>query len=158
MSAVADTVVRREVTVAVPPERAFEVFTSGISSWWPMETHHIGAEIPTEVVFEPHVGGRCFERAADGTECQWGWVLEWDPPARFAYAWHLNTEWVFDPDPEKATRVEVRFTPEDGGTRVSLEHQLLERYGEKADKMREVLGGEGGWNGLLQSFKEAAES
>jgi uncharacterized protein YndB with AHSA1/START domain len=158
MNAVAETAVRREVTVAVPRERAFDVFTRGISTWWPLDTHHIGAETPVEVVIEPHVGGRCFERAADGTECQWGWVLEWDPPAGFAFAWHLTTEWRFDPDPEKATRVEVRFAPEGGGTRVTLEHQLLDRFGEKADAMRDALGGDGGWTGLLQRFQAAAES
>ena len=35
--------VRRSVTVQAPPERAFDVFTYGFSSWWPLETHHIAA-------------------------------------------------------------------------------------------------------------------
>jgi uncharacterized protein YndB with AHSA1/START domain len=158
MSTVADTFVKREVTVAVPPERAFEVFTSGMGSWWPRETHHIGKEIPVDIVIEPHVGGRCFERAADGTECQWGFVTEWSPPERFAYAWHLTSAWEFDPDPDSATEVEVRFIPDGDSTRVVLEHRHLERFADKADEMREVLGSDNGWNGLLKLFKEAAET
>src|SRR5207237_6074979 len=44
MTTTMDTAVRREVTVAVPVERAFEIFTARISTWWPLESHHIGAQ------------------------------------------------------------------------------------------------------------------
>jgi uncharacterized protein YndB with AHSA1/START domain len=157
MSAIAESAVRREVTVAVPPERAFEVFTGGMGTWWPLETHHIGEQVPVDVVIEPHVGGRCFERAADGTECDWGRVLAWEPPGRLVFARHLTSEWAFDPDPENATHVEVRFTPDGDGTRVELEHRHLERYADKAAEMHEALGSDGGWTGLLRLYKERAE-
>ena len=60
------------------------MFTAGFSTWWPIESHHIGETMAVEVVIEPHVGGRWFERDAEGAECNWGFVTEWDPPHRLA--------------------------------------------------------------------------
>jgi hypothetical protein len=57
--------VRRSVTVQAPPERAFEVFTAGFSTWWPLESHHIGAAVAVAGIIEPHAGDRWFERDAD---------------------------------------------------------------------------------------------
>ena len=110
---------RRSITVNATPERAFDVFTAGFSTWWPLESHHIGETMATEAIIEPFAGGRWFERDADGNECNWGFVTEFEPPSRVLLAWHLNPEWGYDPDPEKATEVEITFTPVDGRARSS---------------------------------------
>ena len=146
--------VRRSVTVQAPPERAFEVFTAGFSSWWPIESHHIGETMAVEVVIEPFAGGRWLERDAGGHECDWGFVTEWDPPRRVLLAWHLTPEYEFDPDPGRATEVEVRFTPQDGGTLVELEHRGFERDATGA-VIREKVGAEGGWGDLLERFAKS---
>ncbi|MGH3372189.1 MAG: hypothetical protein ACRDPR_19560 [Nocardioidaceae bacterium] len=52
--------VRREITVKASPERAFEVFTAGLNTWWPA-SHHV-SENPLEDVIEPRSGGRVFTR------------------------------------------------------------------------------------------------
>jgi uncharacterized protein YndB with AHSA1/START domain len=144
--------VRRSVTVQAPPERAFEVFAAGFSSWWPIESHHIGDAMAVEVVIDPFEGGRWFERDADGHECNWGFVSGWDPPHRLLLAWHLTPEYDFDPDPAKATEVEVTFTPHDGGTLVELEHRGFERHAARGASMREKVSADGGWGDLLQRF------
>ena len=41
MSRESSIVVRRSVTVTASPQRAFDVFTSAIDTWWP-RSHHIG--------------------------------------------------------------------------------------------------------------------
>ena len=146
--------IRRTVSVQAPPERAFEVFTAGFSSWWPIESHHIGETMAVEVVIEPFDGGRWFERDADGHECDWGFVTEWEPPRRVLLAWHLTTEYEFDPEPGRATEVEVRFTPQDGGTLVELEHRGFERNAGGA-VIREKVGSEGGWGELLELFAKS---
>jgi uncharacterized protein YndB with AHSA1/START domain len=147
---------RRSITVQAPPERAFEVFTAGFNSWWPIESHHIGATMATEVIMELRAGGRWFERDADGNECDWGYVTELEPPHRLLLAWHLTPEWGFDPDPAKATDVEVTFrATEDGGTLVELEHRGFEKHGETGAKMREAVAAPGGWNDLLQMYAKA---
>ena len=148
--------VRRSVTVQASPERAFEVFTAGMSRWWPIESHHIGEAMAVEVVIEPHAGGRWFERDATGGECDWGYVIEWAPPHRALLAWHLTPEFDFDPDPAKATEVEVRFTLHDGGTLVELEHRGFERHAEAGARMREAVSAPGGWRELLDLYAKAA--
>jgi uncharacterized protein YndB with AHSA1/START domain len=150
-------VVRKSITVDVPQERAFEVFTSGMSRWWPLGTHHIGDVEPNEAVVEPRVGGRWFERAPDGSQCEWGRVLEWEPPGRVVFGWHLGPEWKYDPDPAMSTEVEVVFVAETPGrTRVELEHRGFEVHGDRADELRIPVAGEGGWSGLLELFAKEA--
>ena len=64
--------VRKSLVVDCGPERAFEVFTREIGTWWPKHTHSIGGDQIVEVVFEERVGGRIFERHSDGGEGEWG--------------------------------------------------------------------------------------
>ena len=145
------------VVVEATQQRAFDVFTTGFGTWWPMESHHIGEKDAVDAVIEPRAGGRWFERAADGSECDWGRVLEWEPPSRITLAWHLNPDFRYDPDPALATQVEVRFIPEGASTtRVELEHRGFAVHGERGETMKGAVGSDGGWKGLLQRFAEAA--
>jgi uncharacterized protein YndB with AHSA1/START domain len=144
---------RREITVEAPIERAFHTFTEGMPNWWPHETHHVGPT-PADAVMEPFEGGRCYNRAhGDGTETEWGRVMAWEPPARVVFAWMLTPQWQFEPDPSKASEVEVRFTAlEDGRTRVDLEHSGFERYAKGGDEMRDTVDSAGGWGLLLDLY------
>ena len=146
--------VRKSVVVRAPRERAFEVFTAGIGRWWP-KTHHIGAaEMQTQVI-EPRLGGRWFERDIDGTECEIGKVLVWDPPEVLVLAWQLTPDWKFDPT--LVTEVEVRFVSETPiTTRVELEHRHLERLGDRADALRQQIDSPNGWGALLDLYARAA--
>ena len=146
--------VRREVTVNVAPERAFAFFTEHFDAWWP-RTHHIGAADLQEAIVEPRQGGRWYERGVDGSTCDWGEVLAWDPPHRLVLSWHLSGEWAYDPDPAHASEVEVTFAPVGEGTRVELVHRGFERHGATAERLRTGVSAEGGWGGLLELYSEA---
>jgi hypothetical protein len=112
----------------------------------------------TKAVLEGKMGGRCYSEQEDGTECDWGSILVWDPPRQFVMAWQINTSWQFEPDLAKSSEVYVRFTPEaDGFTRVDLEHRHLERIGENIGAFRSALDSPGGWSGLLALFGARAE-
>jgi uncharacterized protein YndB with AHSA1/START domain len=148
----ADGSVRQSITVAASPSRAFEVFTADFDSWWP-RTHHIGSSPMTKAVIEGRVGGRCYAAQEDGTDCPWGQVLVWDPPHRFVIAWQITAQWQFEPDLTRSSEVEVRFVETiNGQTRVELEHRHFERMGSDGAKMREGVGGPGGWASLLETF------
>jgi uncharacterized protein YndB with AHSA1/START domain len=137
-------------------EHAFKVFTDGFDSWWP-RSHHIGKQPMVTAVMETRAGGRCFGREADGTECDWGRVLTWEPPNRFVLAWQIDAKWQYEPDLEKASEVEVRFTPEAAGlTRVDLEHRHFERHGEGFDTVRSGVNSPNGWGSLLQAYAARA--
>jgi uncharacterized protein YndB with AHSA1/START domain len=151
-----DRAVRKSVLVEAPKEHAFAVFTAGFSTWWPLESHHIGTADAAEAVLEPRAGGRWFERGTDGSECDWGRVLAWEPPTRLRLAWMLNPQWQFDPDDSRATEIEVTFTAEGAAaTRVELVHGGFERV-EGGEEIRAAVGGDGGWGSLLAAYAEAA--
>src|SRR5215472_12862204 len=142
----------KSVTVKAGVERAFEVFTEGIDTWWP-RTHHIVKSPMKKAIIEGRAGGRCYSEQVDGTDCDWGQVLVWEPPRRFVMAWKITHQWGYEPDVKKASEVEVRFTPqEDGSTRVDLEHRYFQRHGEGAEAMRTAVDSPGGWNDLLQLY------
>ena len=142
------------VTVALPIEEAFALFTAAFDSWWP-RAFHIGATDVDAVVLEPFVGGRWYERGVDGTECDWGVVLAYDPPERVTLSWHLQGDWSYDPDPAKASEVEVRFIAEaDDRTRVELTHRHIERH-DGHEMVREGVDSPSGWAGILAGYAEA---
>ena len=146
-----------KITVSVPVEQAFQVFTSSFGTWWPRE-YHIGQAEMAEAILEPGEGGRWYERGTDGSECDWGRVLVWDPPHRLVLAWQITHEWGYEPDLAKASEVDVRFTAESGGgTRVDLEHRHFERHGAGGTSMRTAVDSSGGWGGLLEMFRARAE-
>jgi hypothetical protein len=148
--------VRKSITVKANAARAFEVFTGRIGSWWP-RTHCIGASPQKDVVLEPRAGGRWFEIGEDGSQCNWGKVLAWEPPGRVLLAWQIDGNWKYDPD--LVTEVEVTFTPlSPDTTRVDLEHRNIERFGEKIEPIRTMIDSENGWSGILKVYAQAAEA
>jgi uncharacterized protein YndB with AHSA1/START domain len=143
------------ITVGVPVERAFRVFTDSFNTWWPRE-YHIGQTDMAEAILEPREGGRWYERGVDGSECDWGRVLAWEPPHRLVVTWQINGEWRYDPDPQHASEVEVRFTA-DGRekTKVEVEHRLIHRL-VSGQGIYDGIGRGGGWTSLLERFASAA--
>src|SRR5439155_20279150 len=96
--------------------------------------------------------GRWYQTGIDGSECDTGKVVVWEPPTRLVLAWQITPEWTFDPD--LITEVELRFTAEgEGVTRVELEHRNLERVGENPEATRTAVDSPGGWTAILESFK-----
>jgi uncharacterized protein YndB with AHSA1/START domain len=144
----------RTVETKAPPESAFALFTGRMHDWWP-KGKTIAKAPHVEVVMEPRVGGRWFERDAEGNETFWGDVLEWAPPRRVLLAWRINSQWTYDPT--FLTEVELTFDPiETGGTRVTLEHRKLEAFG--ADAAAHAAALSGGWPTMMQHFADLADS
>ncbi len=131
----------RSVLVSWDQEAAFRRFTGEFASWWPWRTHSIGGERVGRVAFETRVGGRIFEEHLDGRRFQWGEVLEWDPPRRVKFTFHPSRE------PASAQDVEVRFLPEEGGTRLELTATKWENWGKGAGRARK--GYHAGWGYVL---------
>ena len=138
--------VRKSIRVNAPPARAFDVFAARFGSWWPRD-HHIGKAAMSEAVIEPRAGGRWYEKDEDGSECDWGRVLAWEPPARLLLSWRINSKFVLDETVE--SEVEVRFVPDGAGTRVELEHRIR---AADAEKLREAVDSPRGWGSLLEIY------
>ena len=140
---------------ACPSSRRSQVFTGSVNTWWPHE-YHIGQAEVAEVILEPREGGRWYERGVDGSECDWGRVLAWEPPHRLVFTWQINGAWQFDPDPEHASEIEVRFTATGPAeTTVEVEHRHLDRLVGGQD-IHDAIRGGGGWALLLDGFAKTA--
>jgi uncharacterized protein YndB with AHSA1/START domain len=147
--------VRKSIRVSASQAHAFDVFTSGLGRWWPLD-HGIGKAPRKAVVMETHVGGHWYELAEDGSRTNVGKIIAWEPPNRFVMTWDINSRWK--PDTSVSSEVEVRFIPDGtNATRVELEHRKFEQMGaEEGESMRKDV--DGGWPGLLEMFKQHAES
>lgn len=150
------TSVQESIVVDAPVERAFQVYTEEMGTWWPPDHHVLQAEL-AEMVLEPRVGGRVYDRGVDGSECQWSRVLAYEPPHRLVYSWDITLAWGIESDPAKASEVEVRFIPQGATrTRIELEHRNLERHGDGWENMRDAVGSPDGWRKGLVAFAERA--
>lgn len=130
--------VRRTITVPAPVQMAFAVFAERPGEWLPPEHAFIGGA--PEVVIEPQVGGRFYERGADGTEVTRGTILAWDPPHRLTVTWRIGPGWRPVPDDEHASRIAVVFTPAgDGASEVTFTYSELYRHGEMAGQVHAAL-------------------
>ena len=147
--------VRKSIRVKASQAHAFEVFTSGLGRWWPLD-HGIGKTPRKAAVMETRLGGRWYELAEDGTETPVGRIIVWEPPQRFVMTWDINSQWK--PDSTVSSEVEIKFIADGANaTRVELEHRKFEQLGaEPGEKMRKDV--DGGWPALLERFRGAAEA
>ena len=152
MTQAAAPVVRRQIVVAAPIERAFAVFTERFGDFKPPEHNLLSAPI-AETVFEPHVGGHIYDRGTDGSECRWARVLAYEPPQRVVFSWDIGPTWQIETEPENTSEVEVRFVAEDEHrTRVELEHRNLDRHGPGWESVRDGVGHDQGWPLYLDRY------
>lgn len=133
--------VEKSLLLPCAPQRAFDAFTSEIAQWWPLRSHSVGQDQARSVTIEPRVGGRVYETGADGCEHDWGRVLDWAPPHRLAMTWHPGRA------AETHQVLELSFTAEGAGTRLTLVHRGWEKLGASAQATRDNY--EAGWTQIL---------
>jgi uncharacterized protein YndB with AHSA1/START domain len=137
--------IRKTLSVPLPPQEAFDLFTDGIDLWWPKEGHSAAARegrgAEARVRVEPRRGGRVIETLPGGREVPWATVRVWEPGRRLALDWHPGR------DEDEATEVEVTFTRTDAGTRVDLVHGGFDRPSERATTA--MAGFDAGWSQVL---------
>jgi uncharacterized protein YndB with AHSA1/START domain len=146
------TLVRTEIVVDAPIERAFRVFVEDFDRIKPREHNMLAVDV-AETVFEPRVGGHIYDRGVDGSECRWARVLVFEPPDRVVFSWDISPSWQPETDLEKTSEVEVRFvaeTPE--RTRLELEHRNIDRHGDGWEGARDGVGAPDGWPLYLQRY------
>ena len=145
MTQAATAIVRKQIVVEAPVERAFTVFTERFGDFKPPEHNLLGSPI-AETVFEARVGGHIYDRAVDGSECRWARVLAYEPPDRVVFSWDISPQWQIETDPENTSEVEVRFVAETPQrTRVELEHRNIDRHGPGWEAVTDGVDGDAGW-------------
>ncbi|MCB9797140.1 MAG: SRPBCC domain-containing protein [Alphaproteobacteria bacterium] len=134
------------MTLPVPPERAFALFTQRAGFWWPPGRRHTG-DPESDILIE--ADGRFVERARDGREVPMGEVLEWRPPEALRLSFYGGT------GPDRPTEVVVRFEPEGEGTRVLVEHRPTPASEAVWEQRMAVFGPS--WETVLASFSVFVE-
>jgi uncharacterized protein YndB with AHSA1/START domain len=141
--------IRRSITVPVPPATAFRIFTEHPDEWLP--PGHTFLRDPVRIAIETSVGGRFYERAADGTEITRGTVLAWVPPERLVLTWRIGADWRPVDDDERASRIEVAFVPAGPDeTEVVVTNSQLHRHGAGEATIRAALDRPGPGETLLR--------
>lgn len=143
----------KTLTVPISPDRAFDLFTRRMAEWWPLHSHAISAaacKAPARSVHVPdRVGDEVIETLADGSTAPWGRITAYAPGAHFAMTWHPGTP------AETASLVDVRFSAEGAGCRVTLTHSGWEN---RPDGAARRVNYDSGWNGvLLGDYANAAQ-
>lgn len=120
--------IQKSVLLPRPPAAAFALFTERASEWWPPERRHTKDPKSTITLTAE---GRFSERSGDH-EVQLGRVRAWEPGRRLLLDWFPGT------DAEHPTEVEITFTAEGDGTRVTVLHRPLpvseKLFGDRAPR------------------------
>jgi uncharacterized protein YndB with AHSA1/START domain len=115
---------RVSVTVALPPQQAFEIFTSQIDRWWRRGMKFRHSESPSSLLcLEAKVGGRLFESFDAGGRShvvEVGRVRVWEPPRALNFTWR-NANFA----PHEQTEVDIQFEAAGSGTLVTVTHTGL---------------------------------
>ena len=138
--------INKSIRVERPPEISFRVFVEAIGEWWPKGPSFNG-KLLADMVIEKRIGGRFFERYADGTEYEIGRITAFQPPSLLGFTWRA-------PSWEQTTQVEIRFTAEGAGTRVELEHSGWDQSQNISETKKEY---EGGWDFVLGQYQSRAD-
>ena len=144
MTQAADTVVRREIVVEAPIERAFNCIHRSLRRHQAASTT-CSAPI-TEDDLRARAGGRTHDRAEDGSECRWARIRFYELLRPVVFSWDIGPTWQLEPDPANTSEVEVRFVAEGPDrTRVELEHRHIDRHGLGWDAVYHGVDSDGGW-------------
>ena len=151
--------IRHSLSVPLTQQQAFRAFTSDMARWWP-SSNSLTRAAQRDVVLEPREGGRWYEESVEDEQCDWGYVLQWEPPTRLILAWQLDAV-PGDSAPQKGLRhvpslvseVEITFTAQgEEATLVELEHRNLDRFESPTSARIWLDSARGGWPAILGAF------
>jgi uncharacterized protein YndB with AHSA1/START domain len=152
MTSTDEVVVRREIVVDAPIDKAFATFVERFGDFKPPEHNLLGSPI-ARTTFDPHVGGHIYDVGEDGSECRWARVLAYEPPDRVVFSWDISPTWQIESDPDHTSEVEVQFVPESPErTRLVLVHRHLDRHGPGWESVHEAVDGDAGWPLYLDRY------
>ena len=125
---------------------AYQLFSMGMGSWWPLETRSISIHstgMPAKALeTDPVAGGAIIEIASDDTRHVWGSFADCDQPNSLAINFHMGQP------QDHATYLTVSFLEMNAHrTLVKLVHGGWDCYGAIAAMMRD--GYDTGWNEIF---------
>lgn len=138
--------ITRSVVLACSRERAFALFTTEISTWWPAARRHTGDPASSITL---GADGEFFKVATDGRRVELGRVTRWAEPETIVLDFYPGT------GPEAPTEATITFIPVDGGTRVQVDHRPIAESRHLFDDVAPRY--ESSWELVLDSLRHASE-
>ena len=136
---------RNVVELACSPAHAFEVFTTGMGTWWDPDYTPDAATF-SGIDVEPRTGGAVAMLHGDDRHV-FGEVTDWEPGVHYAQTFTLAM------GPAAPSVLSAIFNPGvDGGSHVVVEHGGWTRANAH---LREKFGD---WPHLLAGYRDAAEA
>jgi len=150
--------ITRSVLLRCDPASARARFVQGFADWWPRE-HCFCGEASLDRVFLDPDAGTWGEVRRDGVVVPWG-TAAWELPAQdLRLGWQMDatvSPWVPEPDPARASQIDITFVQAAGGTRVTLCHHGFLRQGARhAQAMWAVMAGLDRWREWLDLYAAA---
>lgn len=132
--------IRREVQVDADAKTAFDVFTQDFGKWWPVDELSVYGAGATVYIAD----GKIVERSPEGDSALWGTITRWEPDELIAFTWHPGGT------SDRASHVQVAFTPRETRTVVTLEHTGWDVFDDPAAARSEY---DNGWPRVLSSYE-----
>lgn len=143
--------IQKSVDVPLSPADAFELFTTKMDTWWPLDQKGValgkGLAPSTTIRVDGREGGQVVEIMANDEEAVWGEILEWSPGERFRMTWRPGKA------ADMPTEVSVTFVPLGNGCRVELTHSGFEAYETGATSRANYADG---WEALMGTIYASA--
>ena len=133
---------------------AFNKFINELQMWWPKE-YTWSKDKLVLLKMGNNVNELCSEIGPDNFHCDWGKILEIEQGKKIKFSWQIDYNRVPQPDPAKASEVEVTF--ENAGAAncsVKIIHRNLDKHEIKQHLYFEALNGQHGWDYILGCFTD----
>ena len=145
-------IITKTITVKLPQEQVFDYFLNNLNDWWP-KAYTWSKQVLEEIKIEPFIGGLCTETGPGGFRCDWGRVIDLIAPERLHLKWQINPQRVPEPDPAKASDVEIAFRQtSETETTIELQHFNFENHQQGAQQYYEGMNAAQGWAFILHEF------
>jgi len=145
--------IRKKIIVDCDAEKAFSVFINELSAWWPKDYTWSQDQLQ-DLLVEPKLNGLFSEIGPYGFRCDWGRIIEISS-VKLVFLWQIGPSRTPEPNPDKASTVEVNFIREPQGTAIILAHRAFEKHGEGlAQNYRDRMNAPEGWDYILSAFVE----
>ncbi|MBO9595980.1 MAG: SRPBCC domain-containing protein [Niabella sp.] len=148
------TAVQKSIEVFKRRPLVFDLFVNRLHNWWP-QAYTWSGDALVNIQIDARVDGWCTETGPLGFRCDWGRVLQVVTGERLVFLWQISPQRLPEPDPDKASLVQVQFEAiEQGATRVTLRHTGFENHGEGAAVYAAQMDSEKGWAYILDAFAQ----
>lgn len=135
--------VELEIKINAPQKRVWLAIINDTGKWWLQDFHAIAN---SEVILEPKVGGRLYEKSKDGSEGLWYMVTGFYPERSIEFTGHLRPEF----GGPATTLLKLALTEKNGVTKLQISDSV---FGDVDENMHKNI--DGGWRQLFEDGLKA---